>query len=105
MLLEDDNGNQQQVAMRLSHFVDRTQPKDLDFSLCLLPRYYPHLAAALVRPLVLRPYVRLSAAELVAFDQLRAVWLDDEQAFFFVNKLDGWEDEQPSTAVELVRLY
>ena len=104
VLLEDDKGNRQQVALRLSYFVDRAQPEDLDFTRSLLPRYYPHLAAALARPLVLRPYVRLSAAELVAFDQLRAVWLDDEQAFFYVNKLDGWEDEQPSTAVELIRI-
>jgi hypothetical protein len=27
-----------------------------------------------------RPYVRLSAAEVVDFDQLQAVWLEDEQA-------------------------
>jgi len=104
VLLEDDQGNQQQVALRLSYFVDRAQLEDLDFTRNLLPRYYPHLAAALARPLVLRPYVRLSAAELVAFDQLRAAWLEEEQAFFYINKLDGWEDEQPSTAVELIRV-
>jgi hypothetical protein len=104
VLLEDDAGQQQEVAMRLSYFVDQAQREDLDFSRSLLPLYYPHLAAALARPLVLRPYVRLSATEIVDFDQLHAVWLEDEQAWFYVNKVDGWEDGQPSVAVELVRL-
>jgi hypothetical protein len=104
VLLEDDEGHQQEVSMRLSYFVDQAQREDLDFSRSLLPLYYPHLAAALARPLVLRPYVRLSAAEVVDFDQLQAVWLDDEQAWFYVNKVDSWEDGQPSTPVELVRI-
>jgi hypothetical protein len=104
VVLEDDLGQQQEVSMRLSYFMDRSQPEDLDFTRSLLPLYYPHLAAALARPLVLRPYVRLSAAEVVAFDQLQRVWLQDEQAWFFVNKVDSWEEDQPSTAVELIRL-
>ncbi|MGI4864635.1 MAG: hypothetical protein ACRYFZ_11995 [Janthinobacterium lividum] len=104
VLLEDDLDAQLLVSMRLSYFVDRSQVEDLDFNRSLLPRYYPHLAAALVRPLVLRPYVYLSAADVVAFDQLVPVWLADEQAWFFVNKVDSWEESQPSTAVELIRL-
>jgi hypothetical protein len=104
VVLKDDVGAMATVPMRLSYFVDYSQPEDLDFTRSLLPLYYPHLAAALARPLVLRPYVRLSAAEVVAFDQLRAVWLDDEQAWFWVNKVDSWEEDQPSTAVELIRL-
>ena len=104
VLLEDDEGHRQEVSMRLSYFVDRAQREDLDFSRCLLPLYYPHLAAALARPLVLRPWVRLSAAEVVDFDPLQAVWLEDEQAWFYVNKVDGWEDGQPSVPVELVRV-
>jgi hypothetical protein len=102
--LVDDHGTTQQVSLRLSYFVSVNQPEDLDFTRSLLPLYYPHLAAALVRPLVLRPYVYLSAADVVAFDQLMPVWLNDESAFFFVNKVDAWEDGQPSTAVELIRL-
>jgi hypothetical protein len=90
--------------MRLSYFVLRSQEEDLDFTRSLLPRYYPHLAAALVRPLVLRPYVRLSPAELVTFDQLHLTWLEDEQAWFFINKIDSWEEDVASTAVELIRL-
>jgi hypothetical protein len=54
-----------------SYFVLRSQEEDLDFTRSLLPRYYPHLAAALMRPLVLRPYVRLTVAELVVFGQLQ----------------------------------
>jgi hypothetical protein len=104
VVLEDDLGQKQEVSLRLSYFVDAGQDEDLDFTRSLLPRYYPHLAAALARPLVLRPYVRLSAAEVVAFDQLVRVWLQDEQAWFFVNKVDGWEEDQASTAVELIRL-
>ncbi|MDJ0367388.1 hypothetical protein QMK33_19745 [Hymenobacter sp. H14-R3] len=102
--LEDDQGNTQQVSMRLSYFVRRDQTEDLDFTRSLLPRYYPHLAAALVRPLVLRPAVRLTAAEVVAFDQLVPVWLEEEGAWFFVNKVDGWEEDEASTPVELIRL-
>jgi hypothetical protein len=104
VVLEDDRGQKQEVSLRLSYFVNAGQPEDLDFTRSLLPRYYPHLATALARPLVLRPYVRLSAAEVVAFDQLVRVWVEDEQAWFFVNKVDAWEENQPSTAVELIRL-
>jgi hypothetical protein len=42
--------------------------------------------------LVLQPYVRLSAAEVVAFDQLVPVFMEAEQAWFYVNKVDGWQD-------------
>jgi hypothetical protein len=104
VVLEDDRGQKQEVSMRLSYFVNAGQDEDLDFTRSLLPRYYPHLAAALARPLVLRPYVRLNAAEVVAFDQLVRVWVDEEQAWFFVNKVDAWEEDQASTAVELIRL-
>ena len=102
--LLDDMGQSQQVTLPVTYFVDAAQAEDLDFTRSLLPLYYPHLTAALARPLVLRPSVYLSAAELVAFDQLVPVWLNDEGAYFYVNKLDGWEEGQPSTAVELVRL-
>jgi hypothetical protein len=104
VLLEDDLGQKQEVSMRLSYFVLRSQAEDLDFTRSLLPSYYPHLAAALVRPLVLRPYVRLSAAELVAFDQLVPVWIEAEAAWFYVNAISQWEADSPSTRVELVRL-
>jgi hypothetical protein len=104
VVLEDDRGQKQEVSLRLSYFVNAGQDEDLDFTRSLLPLYYPHLAAALARPLVLRPYVRLSAAEVVAFDQLVRVWVEEEQAWFFVNKVDAWEETQPSTAVELIRL-
>jgi hypothetical protein len=104
VVLKDDLGQKQEVSMHLSYFVSAGQDEDLDFTRSLLPRYYPHLAAAMVRPLVLRPYVRLNAAEVVAFDQLQRVWLQDEQAWFFVNKVDSWEEDAPSTAVELIRL-
>ena len=103
--LQDDVGLVFPVLMRLSYFVQRSQDEDLDWQRSLLPRYYPHLAAALVRPLVLRPYVRLTAAEVVAFDQLVPVWIGgEESAFFFCNKVDSWEEGNPSTAVELIRL-
>ncbi|RZK31424.1 MAG: hypothetical protein EOO63_04205 [Hymenobacter sp.] len=90
--------------MRHSYFADRKQVEDLDFSQSLLPRYYPHLAVALVRPLVLRPYVRLTAAEVVVFDHLTPVWLADEGAWFCVNKVDSWEEDSPNTLVELLRI-
>ncbi|MGI4871656.1 MAG: hypothetical protein ACRYFX_10810 [Janthinobacterium lividum] len=103
--LEDDHGNTLTVPMRLSYFVLRSQDEDLDWQRSLLQRYYPHLAAALVWPLVLRPYVRLTAVQVVDFDQLVPVWIGgEESAFFFCNKVDSWEEGQPSTAVELIRL-
>jgi hypothetical protein len=32
------------------------------------------------------------------------VWLQDEQAWFFVNKVDGWEEDAASIPVELIWL-
>jgi hypothetical protein len=48
--------------------------------------------------------VRLNAAEPLAFNQLRLTWLEDEQAWFFIIKIDSWEEGLASTAVELIRL-
>jgi hypothetical protein len=48
--------------------------------------------------------VYLRAAEVVAFDQLVPVWLEDEQAWFYVNKIDGWEDAEASTPLKLIRI-
>jgi len=76
----------------------------LDFASVLLPTYYPHLAAVLRRPLVLTPSVRLRAVEVVSFDQLQPVWLESEGAWFYCNKINQFEDDQPSTEVELLRL-
>jgi hypothetical protein len=104
VLLDDGQGSTQTVTMATSYFVMPSQEQDLDFRRCLLPAYYPHLAAALLRPLVLRPSVRLSAAEVVRFDQLVPVWLAQEGAYFWVNKVDNWEEDAASTAVELIRL-
>jgi hypothetical protein len=74
----------------------RSKDEDLDFTRSLLPTYYPNLASALVRPLVLRPYVRLTAAELVAIDQLRLTWLEDEQAYFLFIKLIAGKRTRPA---------
>lgn len=103
VLLEDDAGNKQQVNMRLSYFVDRGQLEDLDFTRSLLPLYYPHLAAALVRPLIIYPHVRITAAEMVAFSQSKLIWIESESAFFWANRLT-WEDGFPSHEVELIRV-
>ena len=80
VVLEDDAGTKQEVTMSQSYFVLRSRDEDLDFMRSLLPRSYPHLAAALVRLLVLRPCIRLTAAELVAFDQLQIIRLNEGQA-------------------------
>ncbi|UOR06245.1 hypothetical protein MUN82_03915 [Hymenobacter aerilatus] len=76
----------------------------LDFASVLLPTFYPHLAAVLRRPLALTLSVRLSAAEVVAFEQLQPVWLEEEGSFFYVNKVAQWEADQPSSEAELLRL-
>ncbi|TGE04771.1 hypothetical protein [Hymenobacter fodinae] len=76
----------------------------LDFATSLLPAYYTHLAAAYRRPLVLKPSVHLLPTEVTDFNQLQPVWLEAEGAIFYANKLDNWEEDQPSTVVELIRL-
>jgi hypothetical protein len=95
VLLEDDLGQTQEVSMGLIYFVNAGQPEYLDFTRSLLLMHYPHLAAGVAA---------LRAAEVVASDQLVRVWLEDEQAWFFVNKVDSWEEDQASTVVEFVRL-
>ncbi|WP_055562648.1 hypothetical protein [Hymenobacter sp. AT01-02] len=93
-----DGSNTVPIAPRISTFAG------LDFQRELLPTYYTHLAAVYARPLLYKPSVRLSALEVTGFDQLQPVWLEKEGAFFYANKLNSWEEDQPSTATELLRL-
>lgn len=86
------------VSPRISTFAG------LDFAADLLPTWYGHLRAVYARPLLLRPSVRLSIADVTDFDQLRPVWLEQEGAHFYCNKLDFWEEGDASTPVELLRL-
>ncbi len=97
VLLVDESGSST-VIFPISDFAG------LDFAADLLPTYYDHLRAAYDRPLVLRPLVRLTGAEVAGFDQLRPVWLSTEGSFFYCNKIDAWEHDAPSTRVELLRL-
>jgi hypothetical protein len=99
VVLEDDAATKQEVIMRQSYFVLYSQKKDLNFTPSLLPRSNPPRVRALGRVVALRPYVRLTATELVAFDQLRLTWLKDEQAWIFINKIDSWKEGAASTAV------
>ena len=102
LLVDDGYGNDSLVPFFISEFATPAGD-DLDFARTLLPTYYPHLAAVLRRPLLLRLNVRLSAAEFVAFSQLVPVWLEREGHAFYVNKIEQFEADAPSTAVELLR--
>jgi len=97
--LTDGTATRDDVALPVATFTG------LDFASVLLPTYYPHLASVLRRPLALTLSVRLSAAEVVAFDQTAMpVWLEGEGSFFWVNKISQFEADQPSCEVELLRL-
>ncbi|UOQ51719.1 hypothetical protein [Hymenobacter cellulosivorans] len=76
----------------------------LSFAIDLLPTYYAHLRAVYARPLVLKPSVRLSAQDVLDFNQLVPVWPEKEGSYFYCNKITNWEEGQALTSVELLRL-
>lgn len=109
--METRNGQQVEVIDQegpafapISIFADQDEAQDLDFTRSILPRYYPHLAAVLRRPLKLEPSVRLREDEFSAFDYLQPIWLESEGHYFWVNKIVEWGKEEPLTKVELLRL-
>ena len=91
------------VVMRLASFVEAAGP-DLDFARTLLPAYYPHLSSVLRRPLQVRPFVRLTAADVAGYDQLLPVWLEEYGAFFWSNRIEGYRPDAPAVAVILLRM-
>ncbi|MCA8830286.1 hypothetical protein [Hymenobacter pini] len=98
VLLTDSTAAGTAISPRISTFLG------LNFTTDLLPAWYGHLRAVYARPLLLRPSVRLSVAEVTDFDQLQPVWLETEGSYFYCNKIDQWEEGQPSTRVDLLRL-
>jgi hypothetical protein len=92
------------ATIPLAYFASTNEPVDLDFGRTLLPTYYTVLAAALVAPRVIKPFVRLAPDDVVNFNQLVPVWIEREGSYFYQNKIEQYEEGNSTTAVELIRL-
>lgn len=84
---------------------------DGDFNLCwndkehagLRSTYYPELQKVLQQTKKIIRYLLLTPRDITELDLLTPVYLQQDGAYFYINKIDSWRKGQPCK-VELVRL-
>lgn len=85
---------------------------DGDYNLCwndkaplagLRSIYYPELQKVLQQTKKIIRYILLTPRDITELDLLTPVYLQQDGAYFYINKIDSWRKGQPCK-VELVRL-
>ncbi|GAB3936985.1 hypothetical protein [Mucilaginibacter myungsuensis] len=69
----------------------------------LKTRYYPELKKILHRAKKVIRYFLLSPLDILELDLLIPVYLEQDSAYYYINKIDAWQKGKP-TKVELVKL-
>jgi hypothetical protein len=69
----------------------------------LRKRYYPELEKILTQAKKVIRYFLLNPRDILELDLLIPVFLEQEGAYFYINKIDSWRKGQPCK-VELVKL-
>ena len=66
-------------------------------------KYYPELEKILTQTKKIVRYMLLSPRDILELDLLIPIYLQQDSAYFYINKIDAWRKGQP-TKVELVKL-
>jgi hypothetical protein len=69
----------------------------------LRKKYYPGLEKILTQTKKIVRYILLSPRDILELDLLIPVYLQQDSAYYYINKIDSWRKGQP-TKVELVKL-
>jgi hypothetical protein len=69
----------------------------------LRQKYYPELEKILTQTKKVVRYILLSPRDILELDLLIPVYIQQDSAYYYINKIDAWRKGQP-TKVELVKL-
>jgi hypothetical protein len=69
----------------------------------LRKKYYPELERILTQAKKVVRYILLTPRDILEIDMLIPVYLEQDSAYYYINKIDAWRKGQP-TKVELVKL-
>lgn len=69
----------------------------------LRKKYYPELEKILTQTKKVVRYILLSPRDILELDLLIPVYIQQDSAYYYINKIDAWRKGQP-TKVELVKL-
>jgi hypothetical protein len=69
----------------------------------LRKKYYPELERILTEAKKVVRYILLTPRDILEIDMLIPVYLEQDSAYYYINKIDAWRKGQP-TKVELVKL-
>jgi hypothetical protein len=69
----------------------------------LRKKYYPELEKILTQTKMVVRYILLTPRDILELDLLIPVYLQQDSAYYYINKIDSWRKGQP-TKVELVKL-
>ena len=69
----------------------------------LRKKYYPELEKILTQTKKVVRYIMLTPRDILELDLLIPIYLQQDSAYFYINKIDAWRKGQP-TKVELIKL-
>lgn len=109
VMLTDGNGNNRVINDTIS--TPYFYKPDGNFNLCwndkalpgLRSTYYPELQKVLQQTKKIVRYVMLTPRDITQLDLLTPIYLQQDGAYFYINKVDSWLKGRPCK-VELVRL-
>jgi len=102
--LIDDTGNQRVINDIIStpYFYKPDGAYSLMFD-DLRKKYYPQLEKILTQTKKVIRYILLTPRDILELDLLIPVYIQQDSAYYYINKIDSWRKGQP-TKVELVKL-
>ena len=102
--LTDDTGNRRVINDIIStpYFYKPDGAYSLMFD-DLRKKYYPQLEKILTQTKKVVRYILLTPRNILELDLLIPVYIQQDSAYYYINKIDSWRKGQP-TKVELVKL-
>lgn len=101
--LKDTVGTSTVSIYDRAFFADTALGESLSFAYTLIPQHYEALSKALSKAKKLEVKMSLPVTEIQALDHSIPVYLDQYQAYFYVNKVNGWVKGKLAN-VELIRI-
>ncbi|HEY8928588.1 MAG TPA: hypothetical protein VIM55_05335 [Mucilaginibacter sp.] len=100
----DGNGDTRIVNSIIStpYFYNDDNSPNLKFDY-LRRKYYPELEKILTQTKKTVRYILLTPRDILELDLLIPVYIKQDSAYYYINKIDSWRKGQP-TKVELVKL-
>lgn len=101
--LKDTVGTSTVSIYDRAFFADISLGESLSFAYTLIPQHYEALSKALSKAKKLEVKMSIPVTEIQALDHSVPVYLDQYQAYFYINKVNGWVKGKLAN-VELIRI-